>query len=65
MVTKWQKMAKNDNKKEKGHEKTQNSPPTAQNRSKMGVWIFKNGKKCQNRPRNGVLVNIARFGQKG
>ena len=47
-------MAKNGKKNEKGHEKMQKSPPTAQNRSKMGVWIFLNGKKCQNRPRNGV-----------
>ena len=47
-------MAKNGDKNEKGHEKMQKSPPTAQNRSKMGVWIFLNGKKCQNRPRNGV-----------
>ena len=57
-------MAKNGKKNEKGHEQMQKSPPTAQNRSKMWVWIKQNGKKCPNPPRNGVLVNIARFGQK-
>ena len=46
-------MVKKMAKKRKGNEKTQKSPLTAQNRSKIGVWIFKNGKKCQNQPRNG------------
>ena len=57
-------MAKNTEKGHKSREKNAKSPLTAQNRFKMGVWIFLNGQKCQNRPRNGIFMNIARFGQK-